>query len=202
MEVDLDCVYAEDGLLRLDVPVFSSRDDPIACLNKAMAFLTIVASLRVMLLVLGETIQVDMQGLLNAIIDKVKDIWLGNVLSLSNQGMQHDPGVPGGQAIQTIIPDNAAFQTKDLDTYDYDCDDILNAKAVLMANISNYGSDVILEEKANKEHNNESVTAELERYKELVKSFEQRLNIDFSSREKMVDSQMDDIIKEKLALKE
>ncbi|GKB26395.1 retrovirus-related pol polyprotein from transposon TNT 1-94 [Tanacetum coccineum] len=33
----------------------------------------------------------------------------------------------------------------DLDTYDYDCDDISNAKAILMANISNYGSDVILE---------------------------------------------------------
>nr|GEZ06442.1 hypothetical protein [Tanacetum cinerariifolium] len=33
----------------------------------------------------------------------------------------------------------------DLDTYDSDCDDIANAKAVLMANISNYGSDVISE---------------------------------------------------------
>ncbi|GJS32319.1 hypothetical protein Tco_0530701 [Tanacetum coccineum] len=57
-------------------------------------------------------------------------------------------------------------------------------------------------EKANKEQNNESVTAELERYKERVKTFEQRLNINLSSREKMIDSQMDDMIKEKLALKE
>ncbi|GKE29031.1 hypothetical protein Tco_1444415 [Tanacetum coccineum] len=39
-------------------------------------------------------------------------------------------------------------------------------------------------EKANKEQNNESVTAELERYKERVKTFEQRLNIDLSSLEK------------------
>nr|GFB37005.1 hypothetical protein [Tanacetum cinerariifolium] len=90
--------------------------------------------------------------------------------------------------------------TEDLDTYDSNCDDVSNAKAVLMANISNYGSDVISEEKANKEQNNESVTAELERYKERVKTFEQRLNIDLSSREKMIDSQMDDMIKEKLAL--
>ncbi|GKB13842.1 hypothetical protein Tco_0847765 [Tanacetum coccineum] len=58
------------------------------------------------------------------------------------------------------------------------------------------------QEKANKEPNNESVTAELERYKERVKTFEQRLNIDLSNREKMIDSQMDDMIKEKLALKE
>ncbi|GJZ38904.1 hypothetical protein Tco_0585467 [Tanacetum coccineum] len=185
--------------------------------------------IRVMLLVLGETMLVDRQGLLNATTVKVKDIWLGNALSLSNQGMQHDPGVPDGQAVQIIILNNAAFQTKDLDTYDSDYDDISNAKAVLMANISNYGSDVISEvphsetylndmenqsvhamqdfeqtpaEKANKEQNSESVTAELERYKERVKTFEQRLNIDLSSREKMIDSQMDDMIKEKLALKE
>ncbi|GKC26136.1 hypothetical protein Tco_1033430, partial [Tanacetum coccineum] len=56
-----------------------------------------------------------------------------------------DLGFPNGQAVQTIIPNNAAFQTKDQDTYDSDCDDISNAKAVLMANISNYGSDVISE---------------------------------------------------------
>ncbi|GJR45536.1 integrase, catalytic region, zinc finger, CCHC-type containing protein [Tanacetum coccineum] len=56
-------------------------------------------------------------------------------------------------------------------------------------------------EKANKK-NNESVTAELERYKERVKTFEQRLNVDLSCHENMIDSQMDDMIKEKLALKE
>ncbi|GKF54764.1 hypothetical protein Tco_0165104, partial [Tanacetum coccineum] len=49
-----------------------------------------------------------------------------------------DPGIPD-------IPNNAAFQTEDLDTYDSDCDDVSNAKVVLMANISNYGSDVISE---------------------------------------------------------
>nr|GEV77970.1 ribonuclease H-like domain-containing protein [Tanacetum cinerariifolium] len=99
------------------VHVFSPEDDPIACLNKAMAFLTVIASSR--------------QGLLNAITVKVKDMWLGNALSLSDKGMLH------GQA-QTIIPHNAAFQNEDLDTYDSDCDGILNAQAVLMANISNY----------------------------------------------------------------
>ncbi|GJY12959.1 hypothetical protein Tco_0382268 [Tanacetum coccineum] len=57
-------------------------------------------------------------------------------------------------------------------------------------------------EKANQEKNNESVTAELERYKEQVKTFEQRLNVDLSTRKKMIDSQMDDMIKEKLSLKQ
>ncbi|GKD22188.1 hypothetical protein Tco_1223891 [Tanacetum coccineum] len=177
----------------------------------------------------------------------------------------------------------------DLDAYDSDCDDVSNAKAVLMANLSNYDSYVILMvpyfesyhndlynqsvhaiqdfkqtrvvdfldnkitcdsniilysqylqetqqaavqdtnlyaqqdsmilsvieqlseqiinhvnkwEKANQEKNNESLITELERYKERVKTFEQRLNIDLSTCEKMIDSQMDDMIKEKLALKQ
>nr|GEY02811.1 hypothetical protein [Tanacetum cinerariifolium] len=138
------------------VLVFSPRDDPIACLSKAMTFLTVVASSRgdkdkvilvsgigVMLLALGETMQADRQGLLNATTVKVKGIWLDNALSRSGQEIQHDPEVPDGQADQTIIANNAAFQTEDLDTYDSDCDDISNAQAVLMANISNYGSNVV-----------------------------------------------------------
>ncbi|GJY15808.1 hypothetical protein Tco_0386230 [Tanacetum coccineum] len=71
------------------VPVFSPGDDPIACLNKAMAFLTAIASSRGKLLAQGEILQVDRQELLNATTAKVKDIWLGNALSLSDQGMQH-----------------------------------------------------------------------------------------------------------------
>ncbi|GJW78016.1 hypothetical protein Tco_0139698 [Tanacetum coccineum] len=134
------------------VPVFSPGDDPIACLNKAMAFLTAVASsredkgkiilvqhIRAMLLVQGEIQQVDKQELLNATTAKVKDIWLGNALSQSDQGMLH------GIRRKQFIPHNAAFQTEDLDTYDSDCDDLSSAQAVLMANISNYGSDVISE---------------------------------------------------------
>nr|GEU54095.1 hypothetical protein [Tanacetum cinerariifolium] len=43
------------------------------------------------------------------------------------------------------IPQNSAFQTKDLDAYDLDCDNISSAKAVLMANLSSYDSDVLSE---------------------------------------------------------
>ncbi|GJY52561.1 hypothetical protein Tco_0443408 [Tanacetum coccineum] len=46
-----------------------------------------------------------------------------------------DLGFPNGQAVQTIIPNNAAFQTKDQDTYDSDCDDISNAKAIVFDQI-------------------------------------------------------------------
>ncbi|GJW50592.1 hypothetical protein Tco_0997636 [Tanacetum coccineum] len=40
----------------------------------------------------------------------------------------------------------------------------------------------------------ELLTAELERYKERVTIFEQRINADSNNREKLIDSQMDDLI--------
>ncbi|GJY79932.1 hypothetical protein Tco_0492683 [Tanacetum coccineum] len=48
-----------------------------------------------------------------------------------------DPGIPDGQAVQTTILNNASFQSEDLDAYDSDCDDVSNAKAVLMADYQN-----------------------------------------------------------------
>nr|GEX27237.1 integrase, catalytic region, zinc finger, CCHC-type, peptidase aspartic, catalytic [Tanacetum cinerariifolium] len=264
------------------VPVFSLEDDPIACLNKEMAFLTAVAFSRFpstnnqlrtssnprnqATIQDGRFIVLQVQGrqgqsyfgigyksnatssegnnpkrLKNAAWYKDKGKLadaheVGQVLDEVQLAFLADPWIPDGQAVQTIILNNAAFQTEDLDTYDSDCDDVSNAKEILMANISNYASDVILKtnvqdtnlqaqqdsmilfviehmseqminhvnnwEKANKEQNNESVTAELKRYKKRVKTLKQRLNIDLSSREKMIDYQMDDMIKEKLALKE
>ncbi|GJS33505.1 integrase, catalytic region, zinc finger, CCHC-type containing protein, partial [Tanacetum coccineum] len=54
--------------------------------------------------------------------------------------------VPDGQAVQTIIPNNVAVSMTEIHDYlDSDGDDISNAKVVLMADISNYGSNVISE---------------------------------------------------------
>ncbi|GJT84407.1 hypothetical protein Tco_1058749 [Tanacetum coccineum] len=46
---------------------------------------------------------------------------------------------------------------------------------------------------------NESLTAELERYKERVTIFEQRLNVDLNKHEKLIDSKMDDLIRNRNA---
>ncbi|GKA24638.1 hypothetical protein Tco_0710671 [Tanacetum coccineum] len=46
---------------------------------------------------------------------------------------------------------------------------------------------------------NESLTAELKRYKERITIFEQRLNVDLNQREKLIDSQMDDLIRDRNA---
>ncbi|GKA50230.1 hypothetical protein Tco_0743303 [Tanacetum coccineum] len=235
----------------LVVLVFSPGDYLIACLNKTMAFLIVVASSRFPL--------TNNQLRTSSNLRNQATIEDGRVTVQQVQGRQGESyfGTGYKSNVTSSGGNNASGheRTKDLDTYDSDCDDVSNAKAVLMANISNYGSDVISEihsdsniilysqylqetqqaavqetnlyaqqdsmilsvieqmskqminhvnnwEKANKEQNNESITAELERYKERVKTFEQLLNIDLSSREKMIDSQMDDMIKEKLALKQ
>ncbi|GKD86688.1 hypothetical protein Tco_1357842 [Tanacetum coccineum] len=222
----------------LVVLVFTLGYDPIACLNKAMAFMSAIAASR--FLSTNNQLRI-FSNLRNA------------TSSGANNVDCHD--------VQPTIIYNAAFQTNDLDDYDSDCDDISSPKAVLMANLSNYGSDVLskvpnfetyqndmdnqsvhaiqhfeqtpvdnyqdneitsdsniilysqyLQETqqavvqdtkffANQEKRSESLTAELERYKERVKTFEQRLNIDLSSREKLIDSQMDDMIRDRLAHK-
>ncbi|GKC22003.1 retrovirus-related pol polyprotein from transposon TNT 1-94 [Tanacetum coccineum] len=69
----------------------------------------------------------------------------GQILDEEQLEFLADPGILNGQAVQTTIPNTAAFQTEDLDAYDSDYDDVLNAKAVLMANLSSYGYDVLSE---------------------------------------------------------
>ncbi|GJU42201.1 hypothetical protein Tco_1195158 [Tanacetum coccineum] len=49
------------------------------------------------------------------------------------------------QAFQEILTP-AALQTDDLDAFDYDCDDVPSAKAVLTENLSSYDSDVLSED--------------------------------------------------------
>nr|GEV93819.1 hypothetical protein [Tanacetum cinerariifolium] len=101
-----------------------------------------------------------------------------------------------GVTTQQTIPQNSAFQTEDLDSYDSDCDDISSAKAVMMENLSSYDSDVLFE--TNKMVN-ESLTAQLERYKERVTIIDQRLNVDLNKRKTLIDSQMDELIRNRNA---
>ncbi|GKB99378.1 putative ribonuclease H-like domain-containing protein [Tanacetum coccineum] len=107
----------------------------------------------------------------------------GQLLDEEQLAFLADLGVLGGQALQIIIPNNAAFQTEDLDTYDSDCDDISNAQVVLMANISNYGSDVIEvphSETYLNDMENQSVQA--------IQDFKQTPAVDFSDNEIHSDS--------------
>ncbi|GJW08919.1 hypothetical protein Tco_1571342 [Tanacetum coccineum] len=151
------------------VRVFSPGDDPIACLNKAMAFLTVVASsrfpytnnqLRTSSNLRNQATIQDGRVTMQQVQGRQGKNYSGTTYkgnATSSRGNTtsgqarvvkcyncRDPGILAGQA-QTIISHNAAFQTEDLNTYDSDCDDLSTAQAVLMANISNYGFDVISE---------------------------------------------------------
>ncbi|GJX60872.1 retrovirus-related pol polyprotein from transposon TNT 1-94 [Tanacetum coccineum] len=69
----------------------------------------------------------------------------GKVLNEEELEFLADPGVAEGPVTQTVITYNATYQADDLDVYDFDCSDFSIAKAVLMANLSSYGLDVLLE---------------------------------------------------------
>ncbi|GJW19233.1 hypothetical protein Tco_0026669 [Tanacetum coccineum] len=90
-----------------------------------------------------------------------------------------------------------------LDAYDSDCDDFSTAKAVLMANLSSYGSDVLSEVNKDNLIANESLSTKLERYKERVKLLEEKQNADLEtlmfedeSQSKMLLKQSDPIVLE------
>ncbi|GJS40213.1 retrovirus-related pol polyprotein from transposon TNT 1-94 [Tanacetum coccineum] len=78
-------------------------------------------------------------------------VWLvqaqssGQILHEEELAFLVDPGIPEGQAIQTVITYNVAYQADDLDAYDSNCDELNTAKVALMANLSHYGSDALSE---------------------------------------------------------
>ncbi|GJR57005.1 integrase, catalytic region, zinc finger, CCHC-type containing protein [Tanacetum coccineum] len=258
------------------VPIFSSEDDLIACLNKAMAFLTTVASsrfpstnnqLRTSSNPRNQATIQDGRGnatssrgnttsgqarvikcyncqgeghisrqctqpkrLRNAAWYKEKAMLAeaqeaGQILDEGQLAFLADSGILADQT-QTIIPYNAAFQTEDLDTYDSDCDDLSTAQAVLMANISNYGSDIISEDfeqipVMDFTDNEISSDSNIIPYSQYLQETQQATVQDTNLQAQqdsmilsvieqmseqminhMIDSQMDDMIREKLALKE
>ncbi|GJU85813.1 retrovirus-related pol polyprotein from transposon TNT 1-94 [Tanacetum coccineum] len=144
----------------------------------------------------------------------------GQILNEEELAFLADPDIPEGQATQTVITHNAAYQADDLDAYDSDCDELNTAKVALMANLSHYGSDALAEvhnhdnvnnnminqavqamqsfEQSNVvnhseteitsdsniipySHINDTLTAELERYKEQVKVLKEGQNFDLRS---------------------
>ncbi|GJX42012.1 hypothetical protein Tco_0257002 [Tanacetum coccineum] len=158
-------IQSDSGLVVL---FFLPTDDPLECINKALAFMcTILASIYPSTNNQLETSsnpmnQVDMQ-------ERKTHSYMENVSQVVHN-----------------TPSSA------------------NQDSIIMSVIEQMSNQVA---KCNAEYNenqiiNESLTAKLERYKERIKTFEQRLNVDLNSREKMIDSQIDDMIKEKLALKQ
>ncbi|GJR99340.1 hypothetical protein Tco_0315849 [Tanacetum coccineum] len=111
--------------------------------NEDRVKVLLVRELREMLQVQGEIMQLVKQGLLSVITVRAQES--GQVLNEEQLAFLADPGITDFHDVHPTIIHNAAFQTDDLDAYDSDCDDISSAKAVLMANLSSYDSDVLSE---------------------------------------------------------
>ncbi|GKC00382.1 hypothetical protein Tco_0986518 [Tanacetum coccineum] len=144
----------------------------------------------------------------------------GQILHEEELAFLADPGIAKGQATQTIITHNAAYQADDLDAYDCDCDELNTTKIALMTNLSHYGSDVLAEEvvqnsnssaqrdtlilyvikqlksqvinctKINLDNKsfNDTLTVELERYKEQIKVLKEGQNVDLKGKDNISDS--------------
>ncbi|GKB60941.1 hypothetical protein Tco_0917127 [Tanacetum coccineum] len=69
----------------------------------------------------------------------------GQILHEEELAFLENLGIPEGQATQTVITHNDAYQANDLDAYDSDCDELNIAKVALMTNLSHYGSDALAE---------------------------------------------------------
>ncbi|GJT73271.1 retrovirus-related pol polyprotein from transposon TNT 1-94 [Tanacetum coccineum] len=128
----------------------------------------------------------------------------GKVLNEKELEFLADPGIAEGPVTQLVITHNVAYQADDFYAYNSDCNEISIAKVVLMANLSSYDLDVLFEDtnsstqqdamilsvfeqlsnqvtncnKVNKDNliANESLSAELERYKEWFMDFEKEIN--------------------------
>ncbi|GJS29879.1 hypothetical protein Tco_0490499 [Tanacetum coccineum] len=105
----------------------------------------------------------------------------GQILQEEELAFLEDLGILEGQATQTVITHNVAYQVDDLDAYDSDCDELNTAKVYLMANLSHYGSDALTE-------NTSAI---------LILDSEETLMLAEESRSKMILKQKDPMMLEK-----
>ncbi|GJU92289.1 hypothetical protein Tco_1304712 [Tanacetum coccineum] len=165
----------------------------------------------------------------------------GQILYEEELAFLANPGIAEGQATQTVITHNAAYQADDLDAYNTDYYELNTVKVALIANLSHYGLDALAEvnNQDNMDNNminqdvqamlsseqssvvnlsetkitsdsniipyshqvinytkinldnksvNDTLTAELERYKEQVKVLKEGQNVDLKSKDNVSDS--------------
>ncbi|GKF03605.1 hypothetical protein Tco_0030528, partial [Tanacetum coccineum] len=106
------------------------------------------------------------------------------------------------QATQMVLTHNVAYQADDLDAYDADCDELSTVKVALMAiylimvmpsseqsNVVNHSETKITSDSNIIPYSyvNDTLTAELERYKEQVKVLNKGQNVDLTSKDNVSD---------------
>ncbi|GJV49471.1 retrovirus-related pol polyprotein from transposon TNT 1-94 [Tanacetum coccineum] len=169
----------------LAVPSFLPGDDPIACLNKAMTFMsTVMAShfpstnnqLRTYSNPRNQATIQDARVIVQQVQGRQGQSFAGTGTKEDATGSRGNnvvgqarvvkcyncqgEGHMARQCTQPKRPRNFAWfkekmlmvQAQESDAYDFDCDDISSAKAVLMANLSSYDSNVLFEAKMKQDY--------------------------------------------------
>nr|GFA64777.1 hypothetical protein [Tanacetum cinerariifolium] len=95
-----------------------------------------------------------------AITAKGRAICLSSAPNPRGSAMQN--GTAESSSNQTVITKNAAYQADVLDAYDSNCDELNSAKVALMANLSHYGSDNLVEVNNHDNTTNQLISQEME----------------------------------------
>nr|GFB62981.1 hypothetical protein [Tanacetum cinerariifolium] len=154
----------ETGLV---VSVFQKGDDPINAINHMMSFLTSVVTsrypttnnqLRTSSNPRQQATINDGRVTIQPIQGRKRDAkWFkdkvllvqaqasGQVLQEEELDFLADLGAAESSTNQIVVTTNAAYQVDDLDAYDSDYDELNSVKVALMANLSHYGSDNLVE---------------------------------------------------------
>ncbi|GJV02602.1 hypothetical protein Tco_1336171 [Tanacetum coccineum] len=174
----------------LTVSVFKQGDDPINAINHMMSFLSAVIIYRYPTTNNQLRNSTYTPGASGSNYGKQRTVISqanGQILHEEELAFLADPGTAEVKATQTVITHNAAYQADDLDAYDSDCDNLNTAKVALMTNLSHYGLDALAEINLDKSVN-DTLTDELERYKEQVKVLKEGQNVDLKSKDNVSDS--------------
>ncbi|GJV77593.1 retrovirus-related pol polyprotein from transposon TNT 1-94 [Tanacetum coccineum] len=131
----------------------------------------------------------------------------GQILDEEQLAFIADPVITEVQVAQQTILQNSAFQTKDLDAYDSDCNNISSAKAILMENLSSCDSNVLFEVPYFDTYLNDMINQDVQEIPAIAKEHdvismiddEETLILEEESQSKMLDKQNDPIlIKQKI----
>ncbi|GJV93091.1 hypothetical protein Tco_1540904 [Tanacetum coccineum] len=137
----------------LAVPTFQQGENPIDCINKAIAFLSVMASrfppsnnqLRTSSNPRNHATIQDGRVIVQQIQGRQTQSFVGHKARQGTQPKRPRNATWFKEKLMLAEAQEAAFQTKDLDAYDLDCDDLSSAKAVLMVNLSSCDFDVLFE---------------------------------------------------------
>ncbi|GJU31210.1 hypothetical protein Tco_1174799 [Tanacetum coccineum] len=193
LQYQVEFPQLDSGLV---VPKFQQGEDPINCINKAMTFLSAVAS---RFPPSNNQLRTSSNPRNQATIQD------GRVTVQQVQGRQHQSYVgTGNSGIATtskgnVVVGNAAwFKEKlmlaeaqkegqildeeklsfladldDLDAYDSDCDDLSSAKAVLMANLSSYDPEFLSEVPYSDSYSNDMINQDVQ-----VMQYSEQIHVD------------------------